>query len=151
MSRPTAVRRYRCLFLLRAARLWTYSVHYMCPFIGDFHTTAAAVGKTAAVSVELAEGAYLYDERIIFRFLHPLLSLPTFVTDFKQPRVSAFRRPSPPLSHCGRHMFPWGREAISISIFPCPLRRHVVLNQTFSARALAGEARGRARAGLEVL
>ena len=24
-----------------AARLWTYSVHYMCPFIGDFHTAAA--------------------------------------------------------------------------------------------------------------
>ena len=79
-----------------AARLWTYSVHYMCPFIGDFHTAAAAVGKTAAVQCVL----------------------------------------------CGT-----GRgEREPISISPCPLRRHVVLNQTFSARERAS----RDGAGLEV-
>ena len=47
-----------------AARLWTYSVHYMCPFIGDFHTAAAAVGKTAAVQCveqgEEREGTHIH-------------------------------------------------------------------------------------------
>ena len=73
-----------------AARLWTYSVHYMCPFIGDFHTAAARkTGKGGRAG-----------------------------------------------------------ELISISISSlCPLRRHVVLNQTFSAR----QREGRDGKGLEVL